>query len=158
MSAPSEPLDTQDLATLAVLAATYGRLDPVPADLTERVKFALTVQSMEAEVAQLVQAQPLAVRGNDTARAIESVTFSSARVSLMVTTTPSGDHVRIDGWVTSGGARVEVGCADMVLSATADHNGRFVVDGVPRGSVMFVIRLDPDDPDETPVVTPRIEV
>ncbi|GAB3580774.1 hypothetical protein [Calidifontibacter terrae] len=158
MTESSEPVDARDVATLGALAGLYGRLDPVPAGIVDRIEFALTVQSMEAEVAELVQAEALAVRGDDHTRTTESVTFASGRVSLMVTTTASGDGVRIDGWVTGGGARVDVTCADRVLSATADRNGRFVVDDVPHGSVMFVIRLDPDDPEETPVVTPRIEV
>jgi hypothetical protein len=153
----NQPLDGTDLALLAELAGSYARLDPVPAGMTDRIKFALTVRSLEAEVAQLVETRALAVRGGDTRR-IESVTFSAGRVSLMVSTTPSGTNVRIDGWVTSAGARVEAKHDNGVSVAEADEHGRFVMDAVPHGSVMFVIRLDPGDPDETPVVTPRIEV
>lgn len=158
MTASSEPVDARDLRTLGLLAETYGRLDPVPSDFTERISFALAVRSLEAEVAQLVEAQPLAVRGAESAPGIESVTFSSGRVSLMVSTSRSADRVRIDGWVTCGGAHVEVVSTDQTITGIADENGRFVVDGVAHGSVMFVIHLDPADPDETPVVTPRIEV
>ncbi|REF29342.1 hypothetical protein DFJ65_0277 [Calidifontibacter indicus] len=151
------PLDAGDVAVLTQLADSYRRLDPVPAGMPERIKFAITVRSLEAEVAQLVQERPLVVRGTDTHR-VESVTFSAGKVSLMVSTTPSGELVRIDGWVTVAGAQVEASFAERSFSATADENGRFVIDGAPHGSVIFVIRLDPNDPDETPVVTPRIEV
>lgn len=153
----TDPIDRVDVATLELLADSYRRLDPEPAGMTDRIKFALTVQSLEAEVAQLVEESLLAVRGTDTRRT-ESVTFSAGRVSLMVSTAPSGAKVRIDGWVTSGGARVEASVGEHVFAATADEHGRFVIDGVPHGGVMFLIRTNPDDPDETPVVTPRIEV
>lgn len=151
------PIDAGDVATLTLLADSYARLDPVPAGMAERMKFAITVRSLEAEVAQLVQSSPLAVRGAETQQT-ESVTFSAGRVSLMVTTTGSGAGVRIDGWVTTPGAQVEATYPHRSFKATADEHGRFVIDGAPHGSVMFLIRIDPSDPDETPVITPRIEV
>ena len=49
------PLDESDVALLAALRALHAELDPVPAGLTDDVKFALTVQALHAEVAELTR-------------------------------------------------------------------------------------------------------
>ena len=153
------PFDSQDEAVLALLADTYGRLDPVPAGLTDEIKFALTVQALQAEVAEIVETESIAVRGpHRQQQGMETVTFTAGRVSLMVSPTVVGDLVRIDGWVTRGGAQVEVHGEGLSRIVVADVNGRFVFEDIPRGTVLFVVRLAADDPDETPVVTPRIEL
>ncbi|MDN5797878.1 MAG: hypothetical protein L0H79_19330 [Intrasporangium sp.] len=160
----SDAIDERDFATLGHLRDLYDRADPVPAGLGERLKFAITVQALHAEVAELTQSALLATRGTSRqveSTRIDSVTFSAPSVGLMVSVSQSEDregHVRIDGWVTRPGAVVEAVMEDRAVTAGADANGRFVVHDLPHGPIHFVIRVDPSDPKARPVITPTIEV
>lgn len=163
MSSHKDSIDERDLANLRQVRALYSHADPVPVDLTERIKFALTVQALHAEVAELMDSALLATRG--TAAEVEptpteSITFSAASVSLMVTANESDleGRVRIDGWVTTPGAHVEAVTVEGSASVNTDANGRFVLDDLPHGPVHFVIRSAPDDETARPVITPTIQV
>lgn len=163
MSSHHEAIDERDLANLAQLRALYAHADPMPHDLTERIKFALTVHALHAEVAELMESAALATRTGEAATEsapIESVTFTAADVSLMVTASESSreGRVRLDGWVTVPGARVEVVTAEGSVMAESDANGRFVEDDLPHGSVHFVIVIDPQDERSRPVITPSIQI
>ena len=139
----------------------YAHADPVPSDLTERMKFAISVQALHAEVAELMDSALLATRGRDAADAevtptpTDSVTFTAASVSVMVSwgasdTSGADDRVRVDGWVTSPGAQVEAVTADGNRSATSDANGRFVLDDLPHGPIHFLV-TDPTNQGNRPV-------
>src|ERR671931_237802 len=52
------PLDDSDAAILAELAAAYSLADPPPADLDERVRFAIALGDIDAEVARLAGGRP----------------------------------------------------------------------------------------------------
>ena len=95
----------------------HARLDPVPSGLTDRIKFELTLAALHAEIAELQRVSLAGVRADDTAYApTQSVTFTSSRLSLMVTlTAPTDDPdqaregtITVDGWVTVGGTVVEL--------------------------------------------------
>ncbi|WP_347354410.1 carboxypeptidase regulatory-like domain-containing protein [Intrasporangium sp.] len=160
----NDAIDERDLATLGQLRDLYAHVDPVPAGLGERLKFAITVQALHAEIAELTESALLATRGSGThvePTRIESVTFSAPSVGLMVSVGQSEGHedlVRIDGWVTRPGAAVEAVMQDRAVTANSDANGRFVVHDLPHGPIHFVIRVDPSDPRTRPVITPTIEV
>jgi hypothetical protein len=163
MSSHKDIIDEQDLANLRQVRALFAHVDPVPVDLTERIKFALTVQALHAEVAELMDSALLDTRG--TAAPVEpmpteSVTFSAASVSLMVTANDSEveGRVRIDGWVTAPGAHIEAVTTEGTTSVITDANGRFVLDDQPHGPIHFVIRVEPDDEAIRPVITPTIQV
>ena len=47
----AEPLDEVDAVLLGGLRDLHEVLDPVPGDLLDRIKFAMSVASLEAEVA-----------------------------------------------------------------------------------------------------------
>ena len=81
----------------------------------------------------------------------DSVTFTSGSLSLMVTTVVSAHHVRVDGWVTSPGAEVDVVGEGVTRTVTADGAGRFSVEEIPRGRAHFVVRRDGYRPVITPV-------
>ncbi len=160
MSTHTDPIDELDLANLVDLHELFSRVDPVPADLAERSRFAITVHALHAEVAELTRAEMLASRSPKDATRTESVTFTSGTVSLMVTTRVSDDgrSARIDGWVTRGGAVVEVVTAELTTRIATDANGRFVVDGLPRGWVHFLVWDDPERAEARPVITPSVEL
>ena len=158
----SGALDAQDLRLLGDVAAVYAAADPVPDGLIERLRFAVTLDALEAEIAQL-QRMDLAAAGARSAHAgatdAQTVTFTSASVTTMVTIAEAGaDHVRIDGWAAPGaGLSVELRTSHGVLSTVADADGRFVFEHVSRGMAQFVLR--PFDGDaHPPVVTPSIEL
>lgn len=153
------PIDDVDLAVLDELAAAYADVDPVPDGLIERLQFAITLDALHAEIAQLTRLDDLVGARAEAAAEVRTVTFTSQSTSTMVTITPmSGDHVRIDGWVTDGaGMEVELRTVTTRLRTTADDDGRFVFDDVPRGMAQFVLR-HADDPSRPPVVTPALEI
>jgi len=165
MTSHTDAIDARDIANLGHVRDLFGHADPVPSDLAERVKFAITVHALHAEVAELMDSALLTTRG---AEAIveptptESVTFTAASLSLMVSVGPMDsdeleDRVRVDGWVTTPGARVEAVTAEGSSSAISDANGRFVLDDLLHGPVHFVV-TDPGNEDTRPVITPTIQI
>jgi hypothetical protein len=136
----------------------YATLDPVPSGLTERVQFGITLDALHAEIADLQRTGSLAGVRSDGATATETVTFTSASMSIMVTISRlSGERVRVDGWIAPGErASVDLRLRDHVLTQDADEDGRFVFDDVPRGLVQFVVR--PPGDQRRPVITPSIEI
>jgi hypothetical protein len=171
MTSHTDAVDSVDLANLGHVRDLFSHADPVPSDLAERIKFALTVHALHAEVAELMDSALLATRGAQLAvepTPTDSVTFTSATVSLMVSvrrseaadtadTADAGDRVRVDGWVTLPGARIDVVTRDGDATIISDANGRFVLEDLPHGPVHFVV-TDPGDADMRPVITPTIQI
>lgn len=155
----AEPFDAQDEHALALIRAHLELTDPVPVDLAERVKFAMTVASLEAEIAHFMNdtAMAGATRTTEYDRAT-TVTFESAGLSIMVTLEPIGNDLnRVRGWVTAPGADVELRERSRTQEATSDDEGRFVFERVEHGTVHLVIRRN-DEPGARPVITPGIEI
>ena len=165
MTSHTEAIDARDIANLGQIRDLFAHADPVPSDLAERMKFAITVHALHAEVAELMDSALLTTRGADSKvepTPTDSVTFTAASVSLMVSASPSDQddtdaRVRVDGWVTSPGSQVEAVTIEGSRSAISDANGRFVLDDLPHGPVHFVI-TDPDNEDVRPVITPTIQI
>jgi len=155
-------LDDLDERLLRELAAVYEAVDPVPDGLVERLQFGVTLDALEAEVARLqrLEAEPAGARSGDAdATSAQTVTFTSASLTTMITITPAGpDRGRVDGWIApGGGVAVELRVVAGQLHTTADADGRFVFPDVPRGLAQFVLR--PPDPQAHPaVITPSIEL
>lgn len=154
-------LDPQDEQILREMASLYADLDPVPDGLVERLQFAMTLDALHAEVARLQrQAEPVGARTEDVgATAAQTITFTSPSLTTMITISPAGpERVRIDGWAApGGGVSVELRVVDGRLHTTADADGRFVFDDVPRGLAQFVLR-PPVGHTHPPVITPSIEL
>lgn len=180
MSSHSEAIDEHDVVNLRSVRDLFAHADPVPSDLTERMKFAISVQALHAEVAELIDSALLVTRGRDAADAAveptptDSVTFTAASVSVMVSwgvsdtsdtsgtgstggTSGTDERVRVDGWVTTPGAQVEAVTAEGSRSATSDANGRFVLDDLPHGPIHFLV-TDPANQGDRPVITPTIQI
>ena len=165
MTSHTDAIDARDIANLGHVRDLFGHADPVPSDLAERVKFAITVHALHAEVAELMDSALLTTRGAEATvepTPTESVTFTAASLSLMVSAGPMDsdeleDRVRVDGWVTTPGARVEAVTAEESSSVISDANGRFVLDDLPHGPVHFVV-TDPGNEDTRPVITPTIQI
>jgi hypothetical protein len=136
-------LDDYDERILQRLAQMYSEADPVPDDLVARSQFAITLDALQAEVAELQRwgAESLTTRAEDPTR-VETVTFSSSALTTMVTVSPAGaGTVRIDGWAAPGaGLAVELRLEGGSEHTVADEDGRFVFEDVPRGLAQFVLR------------------
>lgn len=152
-------IDDEDLHILARMAELYDAVDPVPDGLIDRIQFGITLDALHAEIAELQRSSDLVgVRSHEATEA-QTVTFTSASLSTMVTITPtSADRVRIDGWAApGGGVHVELRCVGQAFSTVADADGRFVFDDVPRGLAQFLL-TPPAGSAKGPVVTPSIEL
>jgi hypothetical protein len=133
-------LTEQDLLLLAELDVLFDKVDPVPADLVERVQFAIALEDLDVEVARWERAEELAgVRGAGP----NTVTFTVEDLTIMVSFAPAGAGYRFDGWLVPGGPHtVEVRVAGhSSTTAEADEGGRFAVDDVPKGTTQLVVHL-----------------
>lgn len=153
-----QPLDDVDLEILTQLREALDRADPMPADLDERVQFALTVQALHAEIAELqrVPGELTGVRSHDYER-VDTVTFTGTSMSAVVTTTQI-DHesARVDGWIDGPVAEVELRERNRTSTVSVDDEGRFAFGHVERGLIQLVFRFA--DPEVSPVITPSMEV
>ena len=150
------PLDDGDVRALDAVADLYSTLDPVPAGLVERIRFGITLDALHAEIAELQRDSDLAGVRTDDATTVQTVTFTTARLSVVVTVTPlSAERARVDGWIAGEpGAGVELRSVAGVLTELSDEDGRFVFEDAPRGLAQFTVR----PASAPPVVTPSIEI
>ncbi|MGB3761894.1 MAG: hypothetical protein WA966_01640 [Ornithinimicrobium sp.] len=152
------PLDATDVQILAELREVYARIDPVPASLPERLKYAMTVQMLEAEVAELT-AMPMATVRSSSAEQIDTISFSGSSMSLMVSLVTDSAGVRVDGWASQGGAVVEIRFTDdgepQERVVVCDEHGRCVFEDLPPGPAHFIIWSD-ESKASTPIITPTI--
>lgn len=154
----AEPLDALDERILAGIADVLRAADPVPAGLADDIKFALTVQALHAEVAELQRVGAESALARSEYTHTQTLTFSAETLSVMVTMSPiDADEVRVDGWVTGHDSPVliEIRAATGTITAEVDADGRFTVDPAPRGLVRFVFLPQGD---VRPVITPTVEI
>ena len=156
------PIDAEDLRAIATLRRVYEVGDPVPPSLLDRVKFAITLDDLEAEVARLQRESvpELAGSRSDEVLKAQTVTFTSELLTTMVTITPLvAGGVRMDGWATPGAfLDVELRIGDATLHTTADEDGRFVFEEVAHGLAQLVLRQNGPEAGDHPVITPAIEL
>jgi hypothetical protein len=159
-SLAAQPLDEVDADVLAAMAALYTAIDPMPRSLVERLQFAVSLDALNAELAELQHggAELLAARGGEVSE-VKTLTFTSDHLTTMVTISAAGpDRVRIDGWAAPGaGAEVELRQVDSSRTTEADEDGRFVFDDVPHGLSRFVVRVAVTS-QRPPVITPAVEL
>ncbi|GAB3497922.1 hypothetical protein [Flexivirga sp.] len=150
------PIDAADERVLRALGSILSASDPAPAGLADRVKFALTVEALGAQVAELLEPAPVGVRSSyDT---ITTVTFSGDEVTVLLTLEPQRrPRRRITGWLSTADATARVHGPDGPVDAAIDEDGRFEIEFTRAGLVHLVIQL-PGDPPGRPVVTPPIQI
>lgn len=134
-------------------------LDPPPVDLVDRIKFAMSVAALEAEVAEIVSSATLqTVRSTEYDRA-DTVTFASDGLSVMVSIEHGASTTLVDlvGWVTEPEVEVELRERGRTRTTEVDADGRFTFAAVERGLVNFVVRRHSDSA-APPIITPAIEL
>ncbi len=130
-----------DAWLLATIRAVFEWIDPMPADLPERIRFSLALRELDAEIASFASAADelaVAVRGTEESR---TITFDSDSLTIMIRIDPNPDGtVRVDGWLAPPQCHnVEMRLAESSLTVTADESGRFVFLGVPHGTARVVV-------------------
>ena len=153
-----EPLDDADFGVLDDIRELFEAVDPMPADLPERIRFALALRDLEIEVARLVEKDQLAVaaRGTELSR---TITFDSDSLTIMIRIDANQDGtVRIDGWLAPPQCRqVEMKTAVDPLTATSDSQGRFAFGRVRRGTAQLIVHpAEPSSGNTRSVVTPAL--
>jgi hypothetical protein len=153
-----------DEEILIVIRRMFEATDPMPPGLPDRIRFALALRDLEAEVARYADPAnelALAARGVEESR---TVTFDSDSLTIMIRVDANPDgSVRIDGWLAPPSPKVvEMKMASGSLSVNADESGRFVFPSVPRGPARLLVCVSHEgEPDllsngEKSVITPTL--
>jgi hypothetical protein len=152
----SHPTD-EDGRILDRLRDLYTTLDPMPDDLVTLTRFALEIESLDAdgvEIATRREDGRLAASGTRGTERVRVITFDSDSLTVMIRVTATdGATLRIDGWIAPAGRHaIELRTAANPMDVTSDENGRFAFDDVPGGMTQFAI----DQRGDHTVITPAI--
>lgn len=148
-----------DAALFARLRAVWQQVDPVPADLVDRMVAAVAVADLSREYAllTLVEGSTLAaVRGEaDTA----TLQFSDGTTSVLlhVTATEDGGR-RVDGWSDAETLAIRLVQGDREWAAEAAVHGRFAFAEVPPGVSRLRIAVRIAQGEVKDFQTPQFEV
>jgi hypothetical protein len=155
-------MDNEDFAADAALFArlrlAWEEVDPVPADLVDRMVAAVAVEDLTREYAllTLVEGSLAAVRGEaDTA----TLQFSDGTTSVLVHVTVTEDGARrIDGWVDATALAIRLVQGEREWSTDSGEHGRFAFDSVPAGVSRLRLVVRDADGDMHDFQTPQFEV
>jgi hypothetical protein len=157
---PDEPLDDIDLALLDDIRDLFQAVDPMPADLPERIRFSLALRDLEIEVARLAAEEDLPVLAARSAERSRTVTFDSDSLTIMIRIDANTDGTaRVDGWLAPPQLReIDMQTTAGTLSVASDEQGRFAFASVPCGTVQLVVRPSEQGQSESgrSVVTPSL--
>lgn len=154
-----EQLDAEDRRILEALAHIQRLGDPPPPGLADRVRFALSLRSLEAEVAELTTL-PLTAAGTRGGgyELAQTVTFSGEHLTAMITIEALSEaERRLTGWVDSSNVRVELRTPAGTHATTTDEDGRFGFDHVLSGLVHLVLWRT-DHAESPPLMSPPIQI
>ncbi|KRB38462.1 hypothetical protein [Microbacterium sp. Root180] len=155
-------METEDFSADAALFARMRRMwediDPVPADLIDRMVAAVAVEDLSREYAllTLVEGAMAAVRGDaDTA----TLQFSDGTTSVLlhVSATESGAR-RIDGWVDAAALAIRLVHDDREWTAEPGEHGRFAFEEVTPGVARLRLVVKDATGELRDFQTPQFEV
>jgi len=154
---------TDDATVLARLRRMWERADPAPADLADRVLFALELEDLdtEFELLRLTERGDASVGTRANRRTdVTSITFSGPSLTVMLAVSGTGARRRVDGWLAPAGpSRVVVHSAEGERETAVDATGRFVLESVPTGMLRLVVHPEPgNDGPAPPFLTPTVEI
>jgi hypothetical protein len=147
-----------DAALFARLRAVWEDVDPMPADLVDRMVAAVAVADLSREYAllTLVEDAELAAVRSDTDTMTLQFSDGETNVLLHVSATADGAR-RIDVWVDADALAVGLWQGEREWSADAGAGGRFAFESVPPG--MSRLRLAVRGQDGVrEFMTPQFEV
>ncbi len=140
-------LDAVDSAVLDWVQDLYAKSDPVPQDLLARVDFAMDLLGPDDEVALLQDDlfEAVGVRSTNASASAEhsrTVTFDSESLTIVIQASPSGEAVRVDGWLAPPAVhRVRLRAGERELQTESDELGGFVLTQVPHGLVQVIVEV-----------------
>ena len=138
--AADDPLDEADFGLLDGIRELFQAIDPMPADLPERIRFSLALRDLEIEMARLAEQDQLTVaaRGTEQSR---TITFDSDSLTIMIRIEANRDGtVRVDGWLAPPQRReIEMKTAADSLTTASDEQGRFAFARVPGGTAQLIV-------------------
>lgn len=151
----------QDAALFARMRAMWAQVDPMPADLIDRMVAAIAVDDLSREYAllTLVQTDLAAVRGDGDVLTLQ---FSDGTVTVLlhITATEHGTH-RVDGWVDATPVSVAIvhgADESKVRDAQLGEHGRFEIDEVGSGLVRLRLTVRDDQGEPHDMQTPHFEL
>jgi hypothetical protein len=154
-------METEDFAADAALFARMRRMwedvDPVPADLVDRMVAAVAVEDLSREYAllTLVEGTLAAVRGEtDTA----TLQFSDGTTSVLLHVTATEGGRRVDGWVDATALAIRLVQDDREWSAEPGEHGRFAFEEVTPGVARLRLVVRDADGAMHDFQTPQFEV
>ena len=154
-----EPLDDLDAVILAAVRDGFAELDPPPADLDERSRFAIRTD-LDAELSVLLEDESTLATTRD-GNPARTLTFESPGATVMVTVSGDEGRTRLDGWIAPPApcpltVRVSDGTepGGVVLHAVADRSGRFVVDGLSGAFAQLTVQPAEGGPPTTVTTAP----
>ncbi|MDL9978510.1 hypothetical protein [Microbacterium candidum] len=147
-----------DTALFTRLRRTWEDVDPVPADLADRMVAAVAVEDLSREYAllTLVETDLAAVR-SDTDTLTLQFSDGTTTVLLHVTQSDTGKH-RVDGWVDAEALAVRLVQDAGEFAAELGEHGRFAFDGVPGGVSRMKLAVRDEAGDLHDFQTPQFEV
>ncbi len=149
-----------DAAMFQTLRRVWEHIDPMPADMVDRMVAAVASADLSREYALLTlvsHSELAAVRGEANALTLQ---FSDGVTSVLVHVVPSGSGLhRLDGWVDAPARSVELEQQERSWTATSDR-GRFAFEEIPSGMTRLrvVLEATADEASPTELRTPRFEV
>ena len=155
--------DIEDFAADAVLfarlRAAWEEVDPVPADLVDRMVAAVAVEDLSREYAllTLVEGSVLAAVRGESDTATLQFSDGTTNVLLHVSATEDGAR-RVDGWVDAAPLAIRLVQADRDWSAEPGEHGRFAFDAIPTGMSRLRLVVRGGDGDLHEFETPQFEV
>lgn len=124
-----------DAALFARMRSMWERVDPMPAELVDRMVAAVAVEDLSREYAllTLVEGSLAAVRGDsDTA----TLQFSDGTTSVLLhVTATEGGRRRVDGWVDASALAIRLVEGERERQTEVGEHGRFAFEDVPPGVV-----------------------
>ncbi|MEV6824064.1 hypothetical protein [Amycolatopsis sp. NPDC051102] len=155
MTGRPRPAGVDDHDLLAELRQLWTDADPVPPSLAVRVRFAVQLANLEAELTSMpVLLEVASARGDGTSRVL---TFERDGFAALVNVTDGEPGtVRVDGWLAPPAAHdVELLTTAGPRTTRCDDQGRFVIEDAHRGPARLAVRPAGAG---RPVTTPVIEL
>ena len=143
-----------DAALFALLRTAIEDVDPVPADLADRMIAAIATADLTREYAllTLVEGARDAVRSDAETTTLQ---FSDGVSSILLHISHTAQNLRrIDGWVDADAVEVRLSQGERSWSVPPGELGRFVFDDIPPG--LTRVRLITDGPTKD-LLTPQFE-
>lgn len=137
--------DDEDRLLLGAIGRMFDELDPMPAGLTDRVRFVLALDSLEAEMASVTSEMALesSVRSVDS-EDVRTLSLAVDEITAVLTVSRSPDGlVRLDGLIVPAmEATVRVIQGRNVMHARSNDLGRFSLSDLDPGQSWFLVLPD----------------